>query len=89
MRYVDSAERTYVGPSIQHCSEGKDGDDDLLLPQRPIQWVIGILARLRRQDDVRVASFTMLEALGDCFRVCCLIIQQYSPGDMVELGIYI
>jgi hypothetical protein len=88
MQYVDSPERTYVGPSVQHCSEGKDSDDDLLLPQRPIQWVIGILARLRRQDDVRVAPFTMLEALSDCLRVRCLIIQQYSPGDMVELGIY-
>jgi len=79
---------TYIGTGVQHCPEAKNGDGDFLLPERPVQRVIGVLTGLRRQDDMRITSFTVLKSLRDCFRVCSFVIEQDRSRDMVELGIY-
>ena len=32
----------------------------MFLPNRPIQWIVRVIARLRDEDDVRVFAFRML-----------------------------
>jgi len=67
--------KTHVGRSVEHSTEEKDGKDSLFLEHRPVQRVIRILARLRREHDMRILSNAMFEAVMCVFGLCCAVIE--------------
>ncbi len=64
-----------IGSCIEHSPQTEDGYDELFLPERPIQRVIGILAGLRGEHNVGIFSFAMLEAAEGILLVSCLVVQ--------------
>ena len=42
----------------------------------PVQRIVGILAWLRREHDIDIATSTVLEGAGDVFGVCSMIVEQ-------------
>lgn len=65
----------YIRARVQHRSQAEDGNNQLLLPHWPIQWIVGVLAGLRGKNDVGIPSRAMFEAMGQFFRMSGLIIQ--------------
>lgn len=76
---------THVRPGVQHCTQTEDGSDDFLLPHRPIERVIWILAGLWGQDNMGISAFAMLQTFCDGLLVPGFIVQQDRAGNVVEL----
>ena len=80
-------EKRTVGGSVQHGTEQKDESVHLLSPLGPVERIIGILRGLRSENDVRIATCTVLQTNGD-IGMRGLVVQQNGSGDVRELVIF-
>ena len=78
---------TYIRASVQHCTQAKNGNNHLFLPQGPVQRIIRILAGLWGEHDVGITSSAMLETLGDLLSLSGLVIQEHRSRNVRELVI--
>ena len=70
---------------IDDSTETEDGKREILAHLRPVQRIIGILRRLRSENNVRILSSSMLQVGSLFFGVSGQFIEKNCSGDVRKI----